>query len=96
MSKLFFEYPDEFYTRENAFSEWIVFVPAGAFPWVHPSLELLDEVNDAEIYNAVVSSVKDWQKKQELKKISNRFVLSLSLVGSNTGWTKFTAKRGII
>ncbi|XP_018573353.1 uncharacterized protein LOC108912569 isoform X2 [Anoplophora glabripennis] len=45
---------------------------AGALPWLHPSLELLDEVNDAEIYNAVVSSVKDWEKKQELKKISNR------------------------
>ncbi|KAJ8928227.1 hypothetical protein NQ314_019174 [Rhamnusium bicolor] len=44
----------------------------GALPWVYPSLELLDELNDAEIYKAVVSSVNDWQRKQELKKISNR------------------------
>ncbi|KAJ8917779.1 hypothetical protein NQ315_010685, partial [Exocentrus adspersus] len=44
----------------------------GAVPWVHPSLEVLDELNDAEIYNAVVTSVNDWERKQELKKISNR------------------------
>ncbi|KAJ8960020.1 hypothetical protein NQ318_009456 [Aromia moschata] len=49
-----------------------VFKRAGALPWVHPSLEVLDELNDAEIYNAIVTSMKDWEQNKELKRISNR------------------------
>lgn len=37
-----------------------------------PSPELYDELNDAEIYRAVVTSMNDWQRRQDLKKINNR------------------------
>ncbi|EFA09964.1 uncharacterized protein LOC100142416 [Tribolium castaneum] len=41
-------------------------------PWLSPSLEALDELNDAEIYKSVVTSINEWQKRQELKKINAR------------------------
>ncbi|XP_045475370.1 uncharacterized protein LOC123681176 [Harmonia axyridis] len=40
--------------------------------WSNPDLELLDEIHDAEIYQAVVSSVEEWRRKRELKKLQNR------------------------
>jgi hypothetical protein len=46
-------------------------------PWLSPSLEALDELNDVEIYKSVVNSVNEWQKRQELKKINGRQVTFL-------------------
>ncbi|KAK9877022.1 hypothetical protein WA026_016048 [Henosepilachna vigintioctopunctata] len=45
---------------------------ATAGPWVSRDLELLDEIRDAEIYQAVVDSVKEWQRKKDLKMLNNR------------------------
>ncbi|XP_072386685.1 uncharacterized protein [Diabrotica undecimpunctata] len=42
------------------------------FPRANPALEILDELHDAEIYKAVLSSMNDWKRKQEQKKITNR------------------------
>lgn len=75
-----------------------IIVSAAALPWVHPNLELLDEINDAEIYNAVVSSMKDWERRQEMKRISNRLadsdfrggiVFCDSIMGVQAGWIKW-------
>ncbi|GJQ83860.1 hypothetical protein Trydic_g6738 [Trypoxylus dichotomus] len=38
---------------------------------VDPSLEALDEVNDAEIYRAVFNSVREWELNKERKKSAN-------------------------
>ncbi|XP_057658000.1 uncharacterized protein LOC130894953 isoform X1 [Diorhabda carinulata] len=46
--------------------------PTVEIPWVHPSIEVLDEINDAEILKAVQSSVSEWKRKRELKRITNR------------------------
>ncbi|XP_044753246.1 uncharacterized protein LOC123312811 [Coccinella septempunctata] len=45
---------------------------ASANIWADPDLELLDEVHDAEIYQAVVTSVEEWRRKRELKKLHSR------------------------
>lgn len=44
----------------------------GGSPWASPSLELLDELNDAAIYKAVVNSMNEWTRKQSLKKNNAR------------------------
>jgi len=38
-------------------------VPAGGTPWATPEQEALDEVQDAEILKAVVTSMQEWQKR---------------------------------
>jgi hypothetical protein len=38
-------------------------VPTGGTPWATPDQEALDEVQDAEILKAVVTSMQEWQKK---------------------------------
>ncbi|XP_063923579.1 uncharacterized protein LOC135137772 [Zophobas morio] len=54
---------------------WVLigfFCTGASVPWLSPSLEVLDELNDAEIYKSVVTSINEWQKRQELKKIHGR------------------------
>jgi hypothetical protein len=37
---------------------------AGGTPWATPDQEALDEVRDAEILKAVVTSMQEWHKRQ--------------------------------
>lgn len=53
---------------------FVLFLSAGCFaiPWASKDLEALDEINDAEIYRAVLNSVNEWKRKQEIRKRNNR------------------------
>lgn len=42
---------------------------------IRPHVER-NEPNDADVYRAIVTSVKNWQKKQVQKRLSNRYVLN--------------------
>ncbi|KAF5273781.1 hypothetical protein FQA39_LY00896 [Lamprigera yunnana] len=41
-------------------------------PWASPALEKLDEINDAEIYKAIVRSVREWEAQKQRKKYHKR------------------------
>ncbi|KAB0794450.1 hypothetical protein PPYR_11289 [Photinus pyralis] len=53
-----------------ALSNLIASVNSG--PWASPAQEKLDEIHDAEIYNAVVSSIKEWEARKQLDRREKR------------------------
>ncbi|XP_030768276.1 uncharacterized protein LOC115891834 isoform X2 [Sitophilus oryzae] len=55
-------------------SIWIIALVSlvRSIPWADPALEALDELNDVEVYRAVVKSMDDWQRKRDQKKATNR------------------------
>ncbi|CAH1184971.1 unnamed protein product [Phyllotreta striolata] len=58
----------------SALLVWIsgLFALGLAFPRVDPLLEKLDEVHDAEIYKAIVTSMNEWEKRRAQKRETNR------------------------
>ncbi|XP_050293275.1 uncharacterized protein LOC126733886 [Anthonomus grandis grandis] len=41
-------------------------------PWIENTQEVLDTYHDIAVYNAVVESMNEWHKRQELRKAGNR------------------------